>query len=211
MYGGSFKQNFGWYVSKQLLQFGIHPFTFPILPDSCPQELLALAVLDPREAYARRLTLLESDRDKADELSKKLERQHRAIWNFAENEVRLKFGHKKIGDAWTSETILYSIVRSLFPDAQVLRHYRPTFLEGLEIDIFVTDPVIGIEYQGIQHFRPVAHWGGKDALVQLRERDKRKAAICHAEGIPLVHFNYDEPLSKDFVSDRLNKILDTHS
>jgi len=33
-----------------------------------------------------------------------------------------------------------------------LRHYRPDFLQGLELDIFIDELKIGMEYQGIQHF-----------------------------------------------------------
>ena len=64
------------------------------------------------------------------------EKQKRRIWNFAENEIRLAFDHKKIGDGWVSETILFHLVSEIYPDSDLKRHHRPRILEGLELDIF---------------------------------------------------------------------------
>ena len=63
----------------------------------------------------------------------------RRIWNFAENEIRIAFDHKKIGDGWVSETILYHLVSEIYPDFQLKRHHRPQILEGLELDIFIPE------------------------------------------------------------------------
>ena len=107
-------------------------------------------------------------------------------------------------DGWTSETILYTLIRTLFPELTIKRHFRPKYLEGLEIDIYIEEMKLGIEYQGIQHFKPVAHWGGKEALKQLKIRDERKKVLCNNLGIDLVFFNYNEDLSQDFVGNRLS-------
>ena len=47
MYGGTFKQNYGWYINKQALEFGILPISNYIIPEICPQEILDLIELDP--------------------------------------------------------------------------------------------------------------------------------------------------------------------
>jgi hypothetical protein len=78
------------------------------------------------------------------------------------------------GETWTSETSLFYIIKSLFPTHFIRRHYRPEFLQGLELDIFIEELKIGIEYQGIQHFQPIEHWGGKIAYLKLIERDARR-------------------------------------
>ena len=208
MYGGEFKQNYGGYINKQAYEFGVEPIPYYIIPKLCPQEILELIKLDPVETTNLYQKLLKTNRAKAYELWKKFQKQNRRIWNIIENEVRQKFGHKKIGEAWTSETILYYIIRSLFPEMTVLRHYRPDFLQGLELDIFIEELKVGIEYQGLQHFKPIDHWGGIKALQKQKARDKKKREICSSLGINLVYFRYNEGLSNDIVLAKLQKYVE---
>lgn len=205
MYGPAFKQNYGWYINKQGYEYGVEPISNETIPEICPQEILELIKLDPVKTVKLYYRLQSTDFGKSEKLRKELEKQTRAIWNIIENEVRQKFGHKKIGEAWTSETILYYIVKSLFPNETILRHYRPNFLEGLEIDVFIKELKIGIEYQGIQHFKPVKHWGGKKAFDKLKERDEKKKKLCNTFNTNLVYFNYEEELSNNFVLSRIKK------
>lgn len=204
MYGGAFKQNYGWYINKQAYEFGIEPITNRIIPELCPNEVLELVKIDPNYYYE----LVRTNPAEAEKLRKKFQRQNNQIWNVIENEVRLKFGHKKIGEAWISETILYYIIRNLYPNMTILRHFRPDFLEGLELDIFIKELNVGVEYQGIQHFKAVKHWGGKKALKKLQARDEKKKQICKSLGIHLIYFNYDEGLSKDLVLVKLKKHIE---
>lgn len=106
MYGGVFKQNYGWYINKQAFEYGIEPISNHILRDICPREIFELIELDPFQTNRICQELAVSDFKKADALSKKFQKQNRKIWNIIENEVRSKFNYKKIGDAWTSETML---------------------------------------------------------------------------------------------------------
>lgn len=208
MYGEAFKQNYGWYINKQAYEFGVGPISNRIIPEICPQEILELVKFDPIELPKLCQELVKTNPAEADRLIKEFEKQNRQVWNIIENEVRQKFGHKKIGEAWTSETILYYIIRSLFSDKTVLRHYRPDFLQGLELDIFIKEIKVGIEYQGVQHFEPVDHWGGIEALQKLKTRDKKKGEICSSLGIHLVYFKYDEGLNNDLVLAKLKKNIE---
>ena len=88
------------------------------------------------------------------ELSKSFSKHHRKISNVIENEVRMKFGHKKVGEAWTSETILYYIVKKLFPQYTVHRHYRPSFLDGLELDIYIEENTA--QHAALTEFKTIA-------------------------------------------------------
>lgn len=141
---------------------------------------------------------------KIDKLTSK---QNRQIWKIIENEVRQKFGHKKIGEAWTSETILYYNIEKIFPKYKIKRHYRPNILNGLELDIFISDLNIGIEYQGIQHFKPIKHWGGSEALAKLQYRDKLKKELCMKNNIRLIYFNFNEELSESEIRKRVSKFI----
>ena len=66
---------------------------------------------------------------------------------------------------------------------------------------------VGIEYQGIQHYEPVNHWGGKEALEKLQKRDLKKKKIADSLGIPIVYFKYNEHLNDDIVIDKLRKYV----
>lgn len=203
MYGGAFKQNYGWYIKKQGYEWGVSNTDIDF--EICPQEVLDLLEIKPQEYFQFRRESIDNPSLLISEFENQYRKQERKIWNVLENEVRRKFGHKKIGEAWTSETILFYIVQTLFPDKTVLRHYRPDFLQGLELDIFIKELNLGIEYQGIQHYRPVEHWGGEDAFINLQRRDQQKKERCEINSIGLVYFDYDEELSNEFVFERIKR------
>ncbi|WNF35694.1 hypothetical protein RJD24_14700 [Bacillaceae bacterium IKA-2] len=235
MYGGKFKQKFGWYIQKKYYENGVLPSSFYYKKDLVSDELLELLdfkysdlfeqvrekeclnkysddeinqvlnELDDSHIEGTNKTISSNDFEHiwAYEVSKIVDKRHRKINTIIENEVRLRFDHKKIGEAWTSETILYNIVERLFPQMTLKRHYRPKILDYLELDIFIEEFNIGIEYQGIQHFKPIKHWGGKPALKKTKERDNKKKDLCQKHGIKLVYFNYNEELSEEFVNNRL--------
>jgi hypothetical protein len=210
MYGGAFKQNYGWYINKQAFEFGIAPISNHVIPDICPQKILDLIELDPFQTPKIYQELSVSNFKKADALYKKFQKQNRKIWNIIENEVRRKFNHNKIGDAWTSETILYHIICSLFPNYKIYRHYRPEFLEGLELDIYIEELKLGIEYQGIQHYEPISYWGGEEAFEELQKRDMKKQNLAMLNAIPIVYFTYEENLNDAIVMQKIKSYIKTN-
>lgn len=203
MYGVAFMQNYGWYVNKQAFEWGINPLSLQYLLDCCPDEVLDEMKIKPPTTGSEWADILQATDEQGKETIKALQKQNRKIRNIFENEVRRKFGHKKIGEAWTSETILYYIVKKLYPDYTIKRHYRPNFLDGLELDVYIEDLKIGIEYQGVQHYKPVKHWGGKKALEKVKARDRKKAEICKLNDVALIYFEYNEGLNDQIVLDRV--------
>lgn len=230
MYGGAFKQNYGWYIAKKGFEWGFDRYATKILvPEASPEELMTLLQDEEFGEIREKFSLLTKKNDcqsngfksfphheknefasilwERAKLSKSLSKYYRKIGNIIENEVRYKFGHNKIGEAWTSETILYYIIKKIYPKYTVHRHFRPKFMEGLELDIYIEELKIGIEYQGIQHYKPVKHWGGKESLIQLKERDARKKKLCEKLDIPLIYFEYNDGLSDEFVLQKLRAVL----
>jgi hypothetical protein len=123
--------------------------------------------------------------------------------HYVENLVRAEFGFRKVGERWVGETMLAQLVARLFPGEPVVRHDRPEWLGGLELDIHLPGHALAFEYQGQQHFHPIKAWGGAKALAALQARDARKAALCRERGVRLVAVDYTEPLTEAHVAARL--------
>lgn len=76
-----------------------------------------------------------------------------------------------------------------------------------KLDIYLNDYNIAIEYQGMQHFRPV-YWTAygeekaQEGFEQVQKYDKNKKDLCDAHGVKLYYINYNDYLEK-----RLNEIL----
>lgn len=94
-----------------------------------------------------------------------------------ENEVRTELGLPKIGEGWISETTLYYQLKTFFKKENVIHHGRPDWLGPQHVDIWFPDHSIGVEYQGIQHDKPVDFFGGEESFKKNIERDKRKKRL----------------------------------
>jgi hypothetical protein len=210
MYGGQFKQTYGWYIKKQSYEFGVAlggpliitdrgpdrkgPYLFQIIESECPHSILSL--------------LKSNEVHHIDEDNKVIDytidfSQIAEIHHIIENVVRSKFGHRNVGEAWVNETMVFNIVKSLYPEFHTVHHYRPEYLNGLEIDVFIQELNLGIEYQGIQHFRPLSHLGGKEAFEKLQFRDELKQKLCQKQGIRLVYIDYDEDVSESLIISKI--------
>lgn len=207
MYGGVFEQNYGWYINKQSFEYGVMPVSFKILEDICPDEVFSLLDIGKKDFLANYNSLLETELIIAQSQDSYFQKATRKIRNIIENEVRVKFGFKKVGESWANETLLYQLISEIFPEKKVLHHYRPEFLEFLELDIFIPSLNIGIEYQGIQHFKPIEYWGGKDSLEQVIKRDKMKKRLCVENKIKLILFYYYEELSRELVENKIKSAI----
>jgi len=91
-----------------------------------------------------------------------------------ENKIRVEKGLPKIGEGWISETTLYYQLKEYFIDEIVVHHGNPSWLGLQHCDIWFPEYKIGIEYQGIQHDRPIEYFGGEVSFLKNVERDKRK-------------------------------------
>lgn len=62
----------------------------------------------------------------------------------------------------------------------------------LSFDFYLPDNNIVIEYQGVQHYRPLKHWGGEERFKKQLERDKIKRDYCKSNKIKEIEIKYDE-------------------
>ena len=125
----------------------------------------------------------------------------------AENIVREHFGLPKIGEHWQNETLLYKLVAEIFSQFKVEREASPEWLKPQRLDIYIPELNLAIEYQGKQHFEPVALFGGEEGLKRTQERDEIKADKCEENGIDLVYFDYEENISEELILRKLSRYI----
>jgi hypothetical protein len=227
MYGTVFMQNYGWYVNKMHYEHGVcntqsNALITEILFEECSEEVRDLLPENycqligeyqerQQEYYAYDGQRLDPKHqllsDKMNDVGEKLKDAGKPVHDALENEVRRRVGHYEKGSRWTSETILSQLVESVYPEYTMHRHYYPEFLNGLELDIFLEEPRIGIEYQGIQHYEIVEHWGGEEGLEKRKARDQQKQELCIENDVTLVLIRYDEELSEALVKKKLSPYL----
>ena len=94
------------------------------------------------------------------------------------------------------EMRLYQMVKNICPDA--IHHYQDIKIMGRQhLDIYIPLLQIGIEYQGLQHFKPIPFYGGQKAFEKIVANDLKKIEKCDILGIKLLHVSFDK-VPKDF-------------
>ena len=112
----------------------------------------------------------------------------------AENRARIKAGISKIGqEKWKQEARLFEKIKDSFPEYIVKHHFRSSWLGRQHIDIFILDINVGIEFHGLQHFKPVDFFGGESSFNESQRRDNIKLKKCKKAGVKLfiVQEGYD--------------------
>lgn len=141
-------------------------------------------------------------------LGKVLDKRKTAVRRFIEDAVRTEFKYMPLVGKWKSEQLLFELVKKLVPKTKIKRNFRSKTLEHLEMDIWLPEYSLGIEYQGIQHYEPVKHWGGYRGLQKVQERDARKKVLAEENNITLVYFHHYEVLSPELVYKRLKPYVE---
>ena len=114
-----------------------------------------------------------------------------------------------LGGKWVRERYLLDLVRRLRPQETVYFRYRPIFLEGLELDVFIPGMRVGFEHQGRQHYEPVEYFGGEEAFLKVRERDRRKRRLCKENGVRLIEVTYKEELTEESIRSKLGRLAES--
>ena len=119
----------------------------------------------------------------------------------AESLLRERHGLPRIGEGWISEMRMFTLIRQRFD--QVELHAQPDWLKPQHLDCYVPSIRVGFEFQGQQHFEPVAVFGGEKGLAQTKQRDKLKAEKCADNGVTLIYWTHAEPLNPDVLVTKL--------
>lgn len=82
-----------------------------------------------------------------------------------------------------------------FLNIKYIREYRfddCKFKNPLPFDFYLPDLNICIEFDGIQHFKPIERFGGIKAFDEMKIRDAIKSAYCGNNNIKLIRISYSE-------------------
>ncbi|WP_245796270.1 hypothetical protein [Domibacillus antri] len=123
---------------------------------------------------------------------------------YCEDVIRIRMGYFAIGKKWTTEVKLLEIIKKLYPNYIVIHQYP---LDHLKADIFIEELNLVIEYQGEQHFKPIAFMGGEKAFENTKARDKEKAELCDYYKLGIVYFDYKDELNEKMVKERISLYL----
>jgi hypothetical protein len=102
-------------------------------------------------------------------------------------------GEREIRDFLTNKNIDF-IKQKRFPDCKDIR--------PLPFDFYLPDLNICIEYDGIQHYKPVSRFGGLKSFELIKKRDKIKNNYCLINKIKLVRFSYQYN-----INEKLNELF----
>jgi hypothetical protein len=96
----------------------------------------------------------------------------------AEDLARSEAGLPKVSEGWVSEAELFCLLKAAFLEHQIVQHGSPSWLNPQHLDIYFPNERVAVEFQGEQHFKPVALFGGEESFAAQQEHDKRKRDAC---------------------------------
>ena len=89
---------------------------------------------------------------------------------------------------------------------ELIIEYRPSFMQGLELDAFFQKYRIALEVQGAQHrFHSTSWYKDVKKLEDIVNRDRQKRCICQDNGIFLLEVWYDQN-PEVVIPERIRKI-----
>src|SRR6266498_2452600 len=120
----------------------------------------------------------------------------------------------KLEQAWTEreskknrkfQTRCIQIAKEVLNEEPVVE-YRPSFMQGLELDAFFQKYRIALEVQGAQHrFHSTSWYKDVKKLEDIVNRDRQKRCICLDNGIFLLEVWYDQN-PEVVIPERIRKI-----
>lgn len=76
---------------------------------------------------------------------------------------------------------------------------------ALRFDFYLPDFNTLIEYDGMQHFKPIDYFGGHESFNKLKINDQRKNLYCKTNGYTLIRLPY--PMHKKEIENQLYNII----
>lgn len=73
-------------------------------------------------------------------------------------------------------------------------------IKVLRYDFYIPKYNLCIEYNGIQHYQPIEHFGGVNTLINQKIKDDIKVEYCKSKNIQLLIIRYDEVIEDKLLS-----------
>lgn len=77
-------------------------------------------------------------------------------------------------------------------------------IEPLPFDFYLSRQNACIEYDGIQHYQPIAFFGGEEKFKERVKNDKTKNEYCYLNNIRLIRIKYDTKVDSVLISNLIN-------
>lgn len=107
-----------------------------------------------------------------------------------------------------NQTKLFEKLSDTFKELNFDYEIGVKWLEGQRFDIYNKEFNFAVEYDGLQHYEPVEHFGGEPYFKVIQERDNLKNTKCAANKCKLfrVKFNYTDEDYQELVYNITNYI-----
>lgn len=134
---------------------------------------------------------------------------HNPYYDWAKKEYRAEkdylLAENRLKSIWKGEFQMYKMAKELYPDA--IYQYHCEWLGRQSLDVYIPSISVGIEYQGIQHYQPIAHFGGESAYQHRIELDNQKRQLCINNNVKLLEWRYDSPLTKNGLNKQIKSLV----
>ena len=100
-------------------------------------------------------------------------------------------------------------VRKILLSNDIHFEYQKRFnwLGKQSLDFYLPDYNIAIECQGVQHFKPVSHFGGILAFHKQYKKDKIKWSLCEEHNIKILYYTINKEILNSSVIRNENDLL----
>jgi hypothetical protein len=78
---------------------------------------------------------------------------------------------------------------------RVIHHGRPKWLGRQHFDVWIPEINVAIEFNGLQHNKPVEFFGGAEGLIATKKRDEKKRILAAYNGVRLIEADQDTHIS----------------
>lgn len=111
--------------------------------------------------------------------------EHGEFWQTGRNHLQGK------GCPKCNQSHLENGIRILLEQNNIKYEYQKRFnwLGKQSLDFYLPDYNIGIECQGIQHFKPIKYFGGEKGFKYVSDLDNKKYNLCCKHNIKILYFS----------------------
>lgn len=102
-------------------------------------------------------------------------------------------------------------IESVLSTKEIKYKCQHTFIDcrhkyKLRFDFYLPETQTAIEFDGIQHFKPIDFFGGQPAFEQQQKRDGIKDRYCKENNIKLIRIPYTEKNIEAYLEEKLGRV-----